>query len=88
MVRFFNFLMTLALLGAFVFVGIVWYGKTEFDARGPLQEETVYAVPKGATFASIVSGLEAKKHHPKAGPSPAFRSRCQSRRQSLQSKSR
>ena len=33
-VRLFNFIMTLAIIGALLFVGSVWYGKTQFEARG------------------------------------------------------
>lgn len=72
MVRFFNFLMTMALVGAIAFVGIIWYGKTEFDAPGPLAESTTFSVPKGATFASIVAGLEAKNIIKKQGPLRVF----------------
>lgn len=72
MVRFFNFLMTLALFGAITFVGIIWYGKTEFEAPGPLAESTTFTVPKGATFASIVPGLEAKNIIKKQGPLRVF----------------
>ena len=57
-VRFFNFLMTLAIVASLLFVGAIWYGTTEFDAPGPLEAETTFTVPKGATFASIVPGLE------------------------------
>ncbi len=72
MVRFFNFLMTVALFGAITFVGIIWYGKTEYDARGPLTEETTFVVPKGATFVSIVAGLEDKNIIRKQGPLRVF----------------
>lgn len=72
MVRFFNFLMTMALFGAIAFVGIIWHGKSEFDAPGPLAESTTFTVPKGATFASIVSGLEAKNIIKKQGPLRVF----------------
>ena len=60
MVRFFNFLMTAAFLGAILFVGSVWYGKTQFDAKGPLSQPTTFVVPKGASFNSIIPGLEKK----------------------------
>ncbi|MEP0943487.1 MAG: endolytic transglycosylase MltG [Rhizobiaceae bacterium] len=72
MVRFFNSLMTMALFGAIFFVGVIWYGKTEFDAPGPLAAETTFTVPKGATFSSIVPGLESKSIIKKQGPLRVF----------------
>jgi len=72
MVRFFNFLMTMAFLGAVFFVGAIWYGKTEYEAPGPLTEQTTYLVPKGATFISIVPDLEAKNIIKKQGPMRVF----------------
>ncbi|MEP1205920.1 MAG: endolytic transglycosylase MltG [Rhizobiaceae bacterium] len=71
-VRFFNFLMTLALVGAILFVGAIWYGKKEYDAPGPLQEETTYLVKKGATFSSIIPDLEAKNIIKRQGPLRVF----------------
>ena len=72
MVRFFNFLMTLALFGAIFFVGIIWYGKTEFESPGPLAEATTFTVPKGATFSSIVPGLVEKNIIKQQGPLRVF----------------
>ena len=60
LVRFFNFLMTLAFVVAVLFVASIWYGKTQFEATGPLSESTTFVVPKGASFVSIIPGLEAK----------------------------
>ncbi len=72
MVRFFNFLMTLAILGVVGFVGGVWYMKYQFDEPGPLQQETTFEVPRGATFASIIPGLERKSIIARQGPLRAF----------------
>ena len=72
MVRFFNFLMTLAVLGAIGFFVAVWYSKTEFVARGPLSAATTFTVPKGASFNSIVPGLEAKRIIKPQGPLRVF----------------
>ena len=58
MVRFFNFLLTLAIIGAVTFAGMVWHGKNKFEAKGPLQAATTFEVPKGASFRSIIPGLE------------------------------
>ena len=58
MVRFFNFLLTMAIVGAIAFAGMVWHGKNKFEAKGPLQAGTTFEVPKGASFRSIIPGLE------------------------------
>ena len=71
-VRFFNFLLTLAFVGVAAFVAMVWYGKEKFDEPGPLQAATTFDVPKGATFNSIVPGLEAKSIIPEQGPLRVF----------------
>ncbi len=72
MVRFFNFILTLALVGAIGFVGALWYGKTEFEAIGPLAQEDTFVVPSGATFASIIPGLEKKNIIARQGPLRVF----------------
>ena len=71
-VRFFNFLLTLAFVGVVAFVAMVWYGKEKFDEPGPLRTATTFDVPKGATFNSIVPGLEAKSIIPEQGPFRVF----------------
>ncbi|EFL90599.1 aminodeoxychorismate lyase [Ahrensia sp. R2A130] len=71
-VRLFNFIMTLAIIGALLFVGSVWYGKTQFEARGPLEQDTTFEVPRGATFASIITGLEQQNIIPQQGPLRVF----------------
>ena len=72
MVRFFNFLLTLAFFGSILFVGGIWYGKTQFEAPGPLAGETTFVVPKGASFSSIVPGLEEKGIIQRQGPLRIF----------------
>jgi UPF0755 protein len=72
MVRFFNFMMTMALVGSILFVAAIWYGKTEFDAPGPLTEPTTYIVQNGATFSSIVPDLVAKNIIKPQGPFRVF----------------
>ncbi|MEL7272873.1 MAG: endolytic transglycosylase MltG [Pseudomonadota bacterium] len=59
-VRVLNLLLMLVFFGALLYAGSVWYTQTEFEARGPLEEETTFVVPKGATFTSIIPGLEEK----------------------------
>ncbi len=71
-VRFFNFLLTLAFVGVAVFAGMIWFGKQQFDQPGPLAAATTFDVPKGATFNSIVPGLEAKNIIPTQGPLRVF----------------
>jgi UPF0755 protein len=39
-------------------VGIFWYGKTEFEGRGPLDRTTDYMVREGAGLNQIAAGLE------------------------------
>jgi len=60
LVRFFSFMLTLALIGAVAAVGLILHGDRQFDAAGPLTEPTTYDVPRGATFQSIIPDLEAK----------------------------
>lgn len=72
MVRFFNFLLTIAFLGAIAFVAFIWYGKSQFDAPGPLAKEETFVVPKGATFSSIIPGLEEKNIISAQGPLRVF----------------
>ena len=72
LVRFFNFLMTMAILGVIAMVFAIWYTQYQFDQPGPLQQETTFEVPKGATFRSIVPGLEAKGIIQKQGPLRIF----------------
>jgi len=66
-VRFFNFLMTQAILAVVGFIGVLWYSHFQFDQPGPLAAQTTFEVPKGATFSSIVPGLEKKGIIPKQG---------------------
>ncbi|MEE9314961.1 MAG: endolytic transglycosylase MltG [Rhizobiaceae bacterium] len=72
-VRIFNFLMTLAFLGAIGFVSSVWYTKTQFETKGPLTQQATYVVRKGASFNSIIPGLEAKGIIPKQGVMRVFK---------------
>ncbi|MEM1318074.1 MAG: endolytic transglycosylase MltG, partial [Pseudomonadota bacterium] len=71
-VRLFNFILTLAIVGALLFVGSIWYGQTKFEARGPLDQDTTFEVPRGATFSSIIPGLEEKNIIPRQGPLRVF----------------
>lgn len=71
-VRFLNFMMTLAIIAVAGFAAVVWYGKQQFDARGPLDIETTFDVPAGASFKSIVPGLEARNIIAQQGPLEIF----------------
>lgn len=65
--RFMNFMLTLFILAVLGFAGVVWYGQARFEATGPLEEATTFVVPKGASFASIVPGLEERNIIPRQG---------------------
>ncbi|MEM1038959.1 MAG: endolytic transglycosylase MltG [Pseudomonadota bacterium] len=65
LVRIFSFMLTLALIGAVAAVGLVLHGDRQFDEAGPLREATTFEVPRGATFTSIIPGLEQKNIIPK-----------------------
>jgi len=72
MVRFFNLLMTLAILGVVGFIGLIWYSDKTFDAPGPLKKVATIEVRRGATFTSIIPELEAKHIIPRQGPLRIF----------------
>ncbi len=56
-VVFLNFVMTLIVM-ALVGVGIgLWFGKQQFDAPGPLKENALFTVRKGAGINEIARGL-------------------------------
>ncbi|MEM8749696.1 MAG: endolytic transglycosylase MltG [Pseudomonadota bacterium] len=72
MVRFFNFLLTLAIIGGVGFAFAVWHGKTQFEAAGPLETPKTYVVQRGATFSSIIPDLEQEGIIPRQGPLRIF----------------
>ena len=57
-VIFFNFLMSLAVIGAVALSAIVYYALSVFNAPGPLETNTTYLVREGATLNGIAGGLE------------------------------
>ncbi|TDH38886.1 endolytic transglycosylase MltG [Pseudohoeflea suaedae] len=59
-VIFLNFIMTMMILVAVAGVGLFWYGKTEFEGEGPLEQTTAFMVPEGAGFNQIASSLEQR----------------------------
>jgi len=59
-VIFLNFIMTMMILVAVAAVGLFWYGKTEFEGEGPLEQTTAFMVPEGAGFNQIASSLEQR----------------------------
>lgn len=59
-VIFLNFIMTMLILVAVAAVGLFWYGKTEFEGQGPLDQSTAFMVPEGAGFNQIAASLEQR----------------------------
>jgi UPF0755 protein len=58
-VVFLNFILVAGhLRGLVIAVGVFWYGKTEFEGRGPLDRTTDYMVREGAGLNQIAAGLE------------------------------
>ena len=57
-VVFLNFILSLVIFVAVIAVGVFWYGKTEFEGRGPLDRTTNYMVREGAGLNQIAAGLE------------------------------
>lgn len=72
LVRFLNLILSLLIVAAVGFSAVIWYGQSQFDAPGPLTEETTYIVPPGASFSSIVPGLEEKNIIPRQGMMRVF----------------
>lgn len=72
MVRFFNLIMTLAIICVVGFIGLIWYSDKSFDETGPLREEATIEIRRGATFTSIIPDLEAKNIIPQQGPLRIF----------------
>jgi len=59
-VIFLNFIMTMLLLVCIAALAAYWYGKTEFEAPGPLDQTAAFMVADGAGFNQIASGLEQR----------------------------
>jgi UPF0755 protein len=57
-VVFLNFMLSMVIFVLVIGVGIFWYGKTEFEGRGPLDRTTDYMVREGAGLNQIAAGLE------------------------------
>jgi UPF0755 protein len=57
-VVFLNFVLSLMIFVAIVGIGVFWYGKTEFEGRGPLDRTTDFMVREGAGLNQIAAGLE------------------------------
>ena len=57
-VVFLNFILSLIILVAIAGIGVFWYGKTEFEGRGPLDQTTDFMVREGAGLNQIAAGLE------------------------------
>lgn len=59
-VVFLNFILSMIILVAIVGIGVFWYGKTEFEGPGPLDQTTDFMVREGAGLNQIASGLESQ----------------------------
>ena len=57
-VVFLNFVLSMIIFIAIVGVGVFWYGKTEFEGPGPLDQTTNFMVREGAGLNQIAAGLE------------------------------
>ncbi len=59
-VVFLNFLLSCVTVGVLAAGLVVWYGKRTFEAPGPGQADTAFAVEKGAGVRDIAEGLEGR----------------------------
>ncbi|WP_425602809.1 endolytic transglycosylase MltG [Hoeflea algicola] len=57
-VVFLNFILSLIIFVAIIGIGVFWYGHSEFEANGPLDQTTDYMVRDGAGLNQIAAGLE------------------------------
>lgn len=57
-VVFLNFMLSMVIFVLIIGVGIFWYGKTEFEGRGPLDRTSDFMVREGAGLNQIAAGLE------------------------------
>ncbi len=57
LVVFFHFMFSLLVLCLVLLAGIFYYGKTQFEGAGPLEQATNYEVRSGASISQIASGL-------------------------------
>lgn len=60
-VVFFNFLLTLLILGMVAVGGVLYYGKQRFEEPGPLAETTTHMVRQGSGISQIASSLESRE---------------------------
>ncbi|AKI01158.1 conserved hypothetical protein, YceG family [Hoeflea sp. IMCC20628] len=59
-VIFLNFVLSLVIFIAIIGIGVFWYGKTEFEGPGPLDQTTDFMVRDGAALKQIAAGLESQ----------------------------
>ena len=55
--RFFNTLLTIALIGLVIAAGVVLYGISQFGAEGPVHEDTTFLVEPGNSLTTIANRL-------------------------------
>ncbi len=60
LVVFFNFVFSLFVFCLVILAGIFFYGKTQFESRGPLAQATNYEVISGASIGQIANSLARK----------------------------
>ncbi len=53
-----NAIMSLIILGLVVVAGLIYYGINQFNADGPIESETIFAVPQGAGGSTIARRLQ------------------------------
>lgn len=58
LVIFLSFCFSAALVAVILGLGVLYWGKSAFDAPGPLEVEATYLVPRGAGVSNIATGLE------------------------------
>ncbi|GGE97944.1 endolytic transglycosylase MltG [Stappia taiwanensis] len=57
-VIFINFLLSVAVIGVVAAGGLLYWGKTEFDAPGPMTEDKTVVIPSGSGLSVIADTLE------------------------------
>ena len=60
-VVFMNFMLSLLLLAAVAASALFYFGKIEFDSKGPTEQETTFLVKRGAGITEVSNSLEARE---------------------------
>ena len=67
-----NFALTLVVMGAVAFFGVVWWGKAQFEQAGPLAEPASVIVERGEGWNDVVPKLVARGVIPPQGALKVF----------------